>query len=119
MIKLSNLLEKTIGKVSQQINIVMQLDKTKHASERQFRHGKPITDDEIRRLAEKAATRIGKMMIFNEIDVNQRIIIKDKNTNLQILGVLEKKGDILDLVIISLMRDEDFRNIKNTKIIEI
>lgn len=117
--KLTKILEKVIGKITHKINIVLQLDKTKHASERQFRHGKPITDQDIMKIVTKATDKISKMLLYDEIDINQRIIIKDKNTNIQILCVIEKQGEILDLVIISLMRDEDFRNIKKTKIIDV
>ena len=119
MIKLTSLLEKTIGKVSQKINVVIQLDKTKHAAERQQRHDKEITDTEIKYLAEKAIKTIGKMLMMDELDVNERVIIKDKNTDLHLVGVFKAKGDMLDLVIITVMREKNFRNPKGTKIVEI
>jgi hypothetical protein len=118
-IKMKSLIEKTIGKVSQKINVVIQLDKTKHASQRQQRHEKEITDTEIKYLAEKAIKRIGYMLMMDEIDINDKVIIQDTKTDLNLVGAIKRQGDMLDLVIITVMREKNFRNPHGTKVIKI
>jgi len=119
MIKLKRLIEDTIGKVSQKINVVIQLDKTKHAAERQQRHEKYITDTEIKFLAEKAIKKIGQMLMMDEIDINDQLIIQDTKTDLNLVGQIKRQGDMLDFVIITVMIEKNFRNIKGTKVIKI
>ena len=41
------LVENTIAKVSKDINVKIDIDKTIHAGERQYRHATPISDKEI------------------------------------------------------------------------
>ena len=119
MIKLKKLVEKTIGKVSQKLNIVIQLDKTKHAAERQQRHEKEITDTEIKYTAEKAIKKIGQLLMMDEIDINDKIIIQDTKTDLNLVGAIKRQGDMLDLVIITVMREKNFKNPHGTKVIKI
>ena len=119
MIKLKKLVEKTIGKVSQKINVVIQLDKTKHASDRQSRHEKEITDTEIKYTAEKAIKKIGHMLMMDEIDINDKILIQDTKSDLNLVGAIKRQGDMLDLVIITVMREKNFRNTQGTKTIKI
>ena len=119
MIKLKKLVEKTIGKVSQKINVVIQLDKTKHASDRQSRHEKEITDTEIKYTEEMAIKKIVHMLMMDEIDINDKILIQDTKSDLNLVGAIKRQGDMLDLVIITVMREKNFRNTQGTKTIKI
>jgi len=114
-----DLIEASIGKISQKINIVINLDKTKHAAERQHRHKTEITDNDIRDLAQKAIETIGNMLIMNELDVNDRIGIYDKSTDLNLVGALERTGDNLEFVIVTVMIEKNFHFSKVRKIIRI
>lgn len=112
--------EDSIGKISQQINVVVRLDKTKHAQDRQSRHSdKFITDTDIKMLANKALPKIGKMLIFNELDVNDRIGIYDRSTNLNLVGALEKTRDELQLVIVTVMIEKNFHFSKVRRVIRL
>jgi len=124
VIKLKDLLktmnETSIGKITQKIEIVVRLDKTQHAADRQHRHDeKEITDTDIRMLAEKAMKQIGKMLVMNELDVNDRIGIYDRTTDLNIVGALERSGDILEFVIVTVMIEKRFHFSKVRKVIKV
>ena len=117
--KLTNILEKTIGKVSQKINVVVQLDMTKHAEERKDRHDKYITDTEIKFLADRAVKQISKLLIMDELDINDKIGIHDIKSDLNLVGQIKRQGDMLDLVIITVMVEKNFRFSKVDKVIHI
>jgi len=119
MINLKSLIEKTIGRISQKINVVIQLEKTKHAADRQSRHDKEITDTEIKYTAEKAIKKLGQMLMMDEIDINDKILIQDTKSDLNLVGAIKRQGDMLDLVIITVMREKNFRNTQGTKTIKI
>ena len=106
---IKSLSEKSIGAVSQNINVVLQLDKTTHASDRQSRHtGSFISDSEIKNLASRSLKKISNMLIFDKIDVGNQIVIKDGATGLNVVGALKQSGNDLDLVIITVINKKNF-----------
>lgn len=114
------LIEDIIGKVSQKINVVLQLDKTKHAGERQYRHeDRYISDAEIKIAAEKAIPIIAKYLLFNRMDVGDSILIYDKRSDLNLIGKLQSGKGILELIIITVMIKRDFKSKPGTKRVEI
>ena len=119
MIKLKPLIEKTIGKVSRKINITIELDKTKHAGERQFRDGKEITDTEILAVAQRAIEPISRDLLADDINIGDYILIKDTKTNLNLVGVLKEKNDILEFIIVTVMKKQNFKPKAGTKSITI
>lgn len=115
--------EDTIANIVQSIRIVLEIDRTTHAKERQSRHGfgedEYISDEEIVVTAKKAIESIGKMLLFNYIDIGDTICIKNNRTNLNLVGQLKRAGDKIDLVIITVMRKKDFKVSPETKRIEV
>lgn len=90
------LLETTdVGILKKKINIVMDVDKTDHAGERQSRHqdetGEVITDKDIKITLGAAIPKIVNQLLQNMINVGQRVIIKNIKNNLNI--VVRLKGN--------------------------
>lgn len=114
------LIEDIIGKVSQKINVVLQLDKTKHAGERQYRHDdRYISDAEIKLAAEKAIPMLSRYLLFNRLDIGDNILIYDKRSDLNLIGKLQAGKGVLELIIITVMVKRDFKPKPGTKRVEI
>jgi predicted ABC-type ATPase len=105
--------EKLIGTFKQKLSISVDLESTKHAQERQERHidsgGRFITEDEIKKLMSKAVKDITELLMFDKIDIGQKIVIYDKESKLNI--ACEIKGEIpkLNLVAITVMLTDNFK----------
>jgi len=119
MIKLSKLYEKIMGQVSRDVEIVVRLDKTRHAMERQGRHrGRPITNDLIIKTAEEAVDDITYAIIHDDIDIGDFIHIKDGDLNI-ICKLGESTNNRLKLTIITVMFHKDFHTKPGTKVIKL
>jgi len=109
--------ERDLGSIATAINIVMQLDTTNHAGERQFRHGEGdyISERQIREVVEKSLSKIVYMLVFDKIDIGDYVVISSKSTGLNVVGVLKMQGGSnldsskIDLVIITVMRKDNFK----------
>lgn len=120
-IRLADLvLEKEIGQVSQNINVRIQVDKTSHAAERQTRDPQhEISEHDILETVHTALPKLSKMLLLSTVNIGDSILIRDTRTNLNIIGVLEKRESMIDLVVITVMLKKDFIPKLGTKIIEI
>lgn len=119
MIKLKSLLEDKIGKVSRKINVTLELDNTPHGDFRRFRHNEQITDKEILAVAQRAVELIGRGLLNNELNIGDYIIVRDSRTKLNIVGGLTAKGDVLEFVVVTVMRKDNFKPKAGTKIIDV
>ena len=82
------------GGFSKKIEFDINISKSFHASERQSRHGTDeynfISDDEILETVRKASEKILEDIVNNHIDIDDRFIVRDGNTDLNIVCVLHK-----------------------------
>jgi len=110
MIRISNmLLEATIGKIVDKINVIMNLDKTYHAGERQSRHDDIyISNDDIMNTTNMVLSKIAKSLLFNYIDVGDYVLVTNTKNNLNIVGKLEEKGGMLNFIIVTVMVKKNF-----------
>ena len=112
--------ESRIGKISKTIKIDIRLEKTVHAGERQSRHGttedKFISDDEIIETVRAASERILKDILNDKIDIGQKFVVRDANTDLNIVCKLEQGGsrDELVVVIVTVIKTHKFFNQADT-----
>ena len=112
--------ESRIGKISKTIKIDIRLEKTAHAGERQSRHGstedKFISDDEIIETVRAASERILKDILNDKIDIGQKFVVRDANTDLNIVCKLEQGGsrDELVVVIVTVIKTHKFFNQADT-----
>ena len=112
--------ESRIGKISKTIKIDIRLEKTVHADERQSRHGtsvdKFISDDEIIETVRAGSERIIKDVLNDKISIGNKFVVRDANTDLNIVCKLEqgKTNDELVVVIITVIRTGKFFNQSDT-----
>ena len=112
--------ESRIGKISKTIKIDIRLEKTVHADERQSRHGtsvdKFISDDEIIETVRAGSERIIKDVLNDKISIGNKFVVRDANTDLNIVCKLEqgKTNDELVVVIITVIRTGKFFNQADT-----
>ena len=115
-------MEEIIGSVSDKIEVILNIDKTHHAQDRQSRHDdKFISDSIIKSALDDAVKEIAMNLILDNININQRLLIINHKYDppLNIVGVINKIGQKLKFVVITIMYTNQFRNTKHTKILEI
>ena len=110
------LMDAVIGTVSDKVNISVQINKTKHAGDRQSRHDHmQISEDDIMSVADKAIPDITKALLFDRIDVGDYIHVKDKKSALNLIGILQEKSPFnLMFVIMTVMIKPNFVAKKGT-----
>ena len=120
VIKLKGLVENTIAKVSKDINVKIDIDKTIHAGERQYRHEEPISDKQIIDIVALALPDIANELIFDDIHMGEYILIKQFLTDINVVGALHPgNNDEIDFVVVTVMRKKDFMPKKGTHVIEV
>ena len=110
------LMDAVIGTVSDKVNISVQINKTKHAGERQTRHDHmQISEKDIMNVADKAVPDITKALLFNRIDVGDYIHVRDKKSALNLIGIIQEKSPFnLMFVIMTVMIKPNFIAKQNT-----
>lgn len=114
-----------MAKFSKDIKLEFALSKSFHATERQGRHGteedKFISDDEILETVKKCSKRIIEDIVNDNISIDDRFIVRDTNTDLNIVCQLHRgtNKDELRIDIVTVIRTEKFWNTKNNWVITI
>ena len=122
MRNLKRLVEYTIGKLSKQINVKIDIDKTVHAGQQQVRpeNNRPISDTEIIEIVNLALPEIANSLLFDEINMGDYVLIKHRGTMINIVGALHPgQNDEIDFVVVTVMKKENFMPKKGTKVIEV
>lgn len=104
--------EKKIGELLDDIKIEIDLESTKHAEERKNRHGEenPITNDEIIETTLKALDEIAKRQLKGIDKIGRKYWIYDEaNKNLNVVARFQRNGNVLILLVITVMREPEFR----------
>lgn len=111
----SVLFEDIIGRFKDNVEIVYDVDKTKHGAERQSRHQEiEISNEQITSAINTAMDQIAEALIFNKIDIGDRIWIYDSLSNLNVIIATGKSGDKIQIHVITVMITPDFNNKFNT-----
>lgn len=114
------IVERSLGHLKYNIKILVHIDKTKHAEIRQGRHDEEIIDGDIKQSVDRASPRIIRMLMFNDIDINDKIIVCRKSDYLHIVGILLKENPgVLRFEVITVMKEKNFYNKPGTPIIYI
>ncbi len=121
MISLISILKEVlIGRYNVNIRVVIEIDKTKHASERQYRHEDfTISDDVIKQTASKALSKITTYLLHDDIDLTDEFLIQDRLNALNLIGTMRRGNDALELVIITVMKKKNFNPKPGTSIIQV
>ena len=118
------ILEKEM-KFQKKFELEFTINKSFHAKERQSRHGDDeehyISDDEILEEVKKASETIIEDIINDCIDIGDRFIVRDANTNLNVVCQLHKgtAKDKLRIDIVTIIRTEKFWNTNNNWVVMI
>jgi len=107
--------EDIIARIAEQIRIVIRIDKTSHAAERQDREDEHISDEEIINTAKRGLKTVVEYLIFDKLDLNHPFVISSKSNNLNIVSNLQQRGDNIDLIVITVMRKKHFMPKAGTK----
>lgn len=120
MRNLKHLVEYTIGKLSKQINVKIDIDKTVHAGKQQNRPEGHTSDTEIIEIVKLALPEIANALLFDEINMGDYVLIKHRGTTINIVGALQYGNNgVIDFVVVTVMKKKDFIPKRNTKVIEV
>ena len=116
-----SLFEDVIDKDRIEVDIDYGVSRTQHAAERQSREDDDyVTNEEIADNVKAAFNKVAKSLIFNQLDIGDRVIIKNTDSHLNIVGApLQAPNNVIMFKLITVMRHPAFRNIKDTKTIRI
>lgn len=112
-----------IGHFNKQVEFDINISKSFHAGERQSRHGEDernfISNDEILETVRKASERILEDIVNNHIDIEDRFVVRDANTDLNIVCQLHKgtAPDRLQIDIVTVIRTDNFWNTKKNWVV--
>ena len=112
-------------KFEKKFELEFTINKSLHATERQSRHGEDeehfISDDEILETVKKASERIIEDIVQDNISIEDRFVIRDSNTDLNIVCQLHHgtAKDKLRVDIVTLIRTDKFWNTKQNWVVVI
>ena len=112
-------------KFDKTFELEFNIDKSKHSSERKSSHAKDdehfISDDEILEEVKKASKTIIEDIINDKINLEDRFIVRDANTDLNIVCQLHAgtNKDSLRVDIVTVIRTDNFWNTKQNWVVMI
>lgn len=108
--KFDQFFEKSITWISKDINIRIDVEASKHAMDRFFRHGldEKITEGEIIDIIEKSVEELTIALMSNRLNVREVFHIKDTENDLNIVAKILPGKDEFKMTIITVMRGKNF-----------
>ena len=101
--------EESLSLIKKNIQIVFDLKSTEHSVERKDREGyEYISDDEIIHLVNNSLETLSRDMVLNRLNIGDTVVLKGKR-NLNIVGKLKRSGEIIEFIIITIMKIKDFK----------
>lgn len=125
MKSLREYITEALMKFEKKFELEFTINKSFHAIERQSRHGEDedhfISDDEILETVKKASERIIEDIVQDNISIEDRFVIRDSNTDLNIVCQLHHgtAKDKLRVDIVTLIRTDKFWNTKQNWVVVI
>lgn len=110
-------------KFEKEFELEFTINKSVHATERQSRHGEDeehfISDDEILETVKKASKTIVEDIIRDKINMGDRFVVRDANTDLNIVCQLHPgtNKDSLRVDIVTVIRTDKFWNTKKSWVV--
>lgn len=112
-----------IGSIDRKYEIEISMLKSPHAEERQTRHGDDemsvISDEEIIETVRKASDKIITDIINGNINIDDRFVVRDANTDLNIVCQIHhgRQQNELRVDIVTVIRTDDFYNTKKSWVV--
>ena len=113
---------KLVAKFDKNIKLTFAITKSQHSEDRQNRDENDyISDDEILETMRKASETIVNDLVNDKIDIDDRFIVRDSYTNLNIVCVAHhgKSEDEIKIDVVTVIRTEKFWNTQNNWVIMI
>ena len=106
----------TIGKITKQITIELDLKHSMHSMERQGRSSEFIKNADIKAAVDKGTPQIIDLLINNTLNAGDAVWIYDTSNDLNVVGSLlaSKKSDIITFKVITCMFTKTFYNKNKT-----
>lgn len=114
---------KPIGDFTKKVEFDIRISKSFHAGERQSRHGEDdrgfISDEEIVETVRQASEKILEDIVNDHINIDDRFIVRDSNTDLNVVCQLHKgtSPDRLQIDIVTVIRTDNFWNTRNNWVV--
>lgn len=118
-------IQESTMKFEKKFELEFTINKSFHATERQSRHGSDdehyISDDEILEEVKKASKTIIEDIIQDHINIEDRFIVRDANTDLNIVCQLHHgtAKDKLRVDIVTVIKTDKFWNTKQNWVVMI
>lgn len=103
--------QNVIGKLTKDIRLSIQIDKSFHAGQRQSRDQNYISEQQIINSINKSSATIIKGLIFNKVDIGEYLCIVDttKSPKLNIICIMSQKvNNQILLTVITVMKKDNF-----------
>jgi hypothetical protein len=126
-----------IGYLKQPVEIRIEIEKTPHAADRQWRHGVSdmIPDDDLIETVELAIEELTIALMQDQFDIYQnednyptrgvkagepnRFVIRNKTNNLNVVCILEPGDYEFKLTVITIMTKEEFKTNPGQYVLEV
>lgn len=117
-----SLYEEIIGTIIDNIKIVMAIQKTHHADDRQRRDSNDyISDSDIKHGLQAAVKIIANNLLLNKFDLGDFVCVKNHKfePTLNIVGSVKSNRGQLEFIVITIMKKQDFRVKPGTYTVEL
>ena len=102
---------KSISYIQEPVEIRLDIEAVPHAMDRQYRHGvdQKIEDADVIELVERSIEELTIALMQDRLNVGERFTIKDKETGLNVIAVIEPEVNNFKLIVITIMVKDDFK----------
>jgi len=100
----------TIGSFSGEFTVRIDIVKTSHGEERQYRHGARdiITDEKIIRIVQSAYKKILEEMVMDRLGIGDTLVIQERRSNTNVVCRIGRAGNKIEIVVITVMIKSGF-----------
>jgi len=109
---IQQLIREELASITKPLKITYDLNLTKHASERKYRHAEfMIKNKDIIDLIDKSISKLTMELIQDNIDIGDEIVITDVDSNLNVVGILKhgKNQSEIRFIIKTIMIKQNFK----------
>src|ERR1035437_7324290 len=110
-IKNFKIFEKELTYIEKDVKIRFEIEASNHVMDRKYRHGPgaEISESDIIEVIENSIEELTIAMMQGRLVAEERFIIKNKETNLNIVAVIYSGKNEFKLVILTIMTEENFK----------
>lgn len=114
-IKTFKIFEKNLSYIKKNVNIRVDVEASRHAMERFYRHDpmNKIEEGDIIDVIERSIEELTIALMQNRLNIEEKFILKDKNSDLHIVANLYAGDNEFTMVIITVMVEKNFRRKEN------